>query len=287
MLRGIYTAAETMKTAFKKVDLFSHNISNAHTLGYKKKTYATHSFEDEMVKLKNGEEAAVSVGLELTDPGTDLSQGILRPTGAPLDLAVRGKNGFFVVKYKGGTTSDKLELTRNGRFQLDNERYLSTMTGGHVLDSAGNEIQFPKDVNESMILVNKKGVISYRDPKSPLGQEREQATLKLVAFKEASEQSLFNEDLNVLDALKAAGLNVPQDTEIDNSQQVWDDPNVKKAIKDDIEIRQGFVEESNVNIVSEMIGFMMSSKNFGMSEKLIQTEQKVLDKSINEMGRVQ
>ena len=44
---------------------------------------------------------------------------------------------------------------------------------------------------------------------------------------------------------------------------------------------------SNVDITSEMVGLMMTSKDYDMSQKLIGAEDKVLDKTINEMGRLQ
>lgn len=52
-------------------------------------------------------------------------------------------------------------------------------------------------------------------------------------------------------------------------------------------LKQGYLESSNVDITSEMVNLMMTSKDYDMSQKLIGAEDKVLDKSINEMGRLQ
>jgi flagellar hook-basal body protein len=52
-------------------------------------------------------------------------------------------------------------------------------------------------------------------------------------------------------------------------------------------LKQGYLETSNVDITQEMISLMMTSKDFDMSQKLIAAEDKILDKTINEMGRLQ
>jgi flagellar basal-body rod protein FlgG len=52
-------------------------------------------------------------------------------------------------------------------------------------------------------------------------------------------------------------------------------------------LKQGYLESSNVDITQEMISLMMTSKDFDMSQKLIAAEDKILDKTINEMGRLQ
>lgn len=52
-------------------------------------------------------------------------------------------------------------------------------------------------------------------------------------------------------------------------------------------IKQGYLESSNVDITQEMIMLMMTSKDFDMSQKVIGAEDKILDKTINEMGRLQ
>lgn len=53
------------------------------------------------------------------------------------------------------------------------------------------------------------------------------------------------------------------------------------------DIKQGYLESSNVDITTEMINMMMTSKDYDMSQKLISAEDKILDKTINEMGRLQ
>ena len=53
-----------------------------------------------------------------------------------------------------------------------------------------------------------------------------------------------------------------------------------------ISIRQGFIEKSNVSIIEEMVALIHSSKNYESGHKLIMNADKILDKSINELGRI-
>ena len=64
--------------------------------------------------------------LPLPDAATDWRAGSLKPTGAPLDLALAGK-GFFVVDTPAGE-----RLTRGGSFRLDD--------AGHLVDANGNAL---------------------------------------------------------------------------------------------------------------------------------------------------
>jgi len=59
---------------------------------------------------------------------TDLSQGPLRETGNPLDVAVEG-DGFFAIR-----TSEGIRYTRKGNFRMDREGFLVSEEGDRVLD---------------------------------------------------------------------------------------------------------------------------------------------------------
>jgi flagellar basal-body rod protein FlgG len=79
---------------------------------------------------------------------TDLSQGPLRETQNPLDLAIDG-DGFFAVR-----TPEGIRYTRKGHFRLDAEGYLVTEEGYRVLDRNnaeikidGNDIRFDTEGN--------------------------------------------------------------------------------------------------------------------------------------------
>jgi flagellar basal-body rod protein FlgF len=69
----------------------------------------------------------------------DFSQGALRPTESPLDLAIDGK-GFFAVR-----TPEGIRYTRVGRFQLDDNGVLVTSQGYPVLGGGSPLTLTPED----------------------------------------------------------------------------------------------------------------------------------------------
>lgn len=52
------------------------------------------------------------------------------------------------------------------------------------------------------------------------------------------------------------------------------------------EIRQGFLEASNVNIVQEMVEMIQLSRNYEATQKVITTMDSTLDKAVNVVGRL-
>ena len=70
---------------------------------------------------------------------TDYSQGVLRETENPTDLALRGERGFFMLGPGDGSSPPM--LTRDGSFYLDSEGFLSAGEGLRVLSDTGTPIK--------------------------------------------------------------------------------------------------------------------------------------------------
>ena len=103
------------------LDILSNNLANANTGGYK--------VDREFYSLYQGEQTTAADGQQATTlpviqkAWTDFQQGLLTPTGNPLDLALEGK-GFFTVEGPSGPL-----YTRNGAFKLSTTGVLTTMDG--------------------------------------------------------------------------------------------------------------------------------------------------------------
>jgi flagellar basal body rod protein FlgG len=166
--------------------------------------------------------------------------------------------------------------------------------GDYVLDNQNQRIRLqdpnaPQNPNQRVpnlsmplpqVMVNDLGQIyNNQDPnKTVLGR------IKLVRY---TEQPGGNDANTVLEIMKKYGYALPADNQLLQAldpNQVIDpqDPTSRRP-----RIIQGSLEDSNVSIVSEMIGLMMTSKDYDMSQKMISTQDKILDKSINELGRLQ
>ena len=125
------SAASGLRARMDALDMLANNLANDSAAGYK--------VDREFYSLYVAPEAAGSVPEPDTlpvieKPWTDFSQGELRPTGSPLDLALSGK-GFFTVAGPNGPL-----YTRNGSFRISAsgemmgaEGYLLQKVGGGSL----------------------------------------------------------------------------------------------------------------------------------------------------------
>jgi flagellar basal-body rod protein FlgF len=126
-------AASGLRSRMESLDLLANNVANASTGGYKA--------DREFYSLYVGPEAEADSppGMPVIDrPWVDLSQGTLRQTGNPLDLAISGR-GFFPVAGPHGPL-----YTRNGSFHIANshlvtaEGYAVTGPDGQALKLTGS-----------------------------------------------------------------------------------------------------------------------------------------------------
>ena len=113
---GMTSAANALRYWERRQEVVSNNLANVSTDGFK------------------GERAFASLvegAVPVVETQTDLRAGTLRPTGAPLDLALGG-DGFFVVQ-----TPDGERLSRGGSLRLDDEHRLVTASGHPLLGDGG------------------------------------------------------------------------------------------------------------------------------------------------------
>jgi len=126
-------AASGMRARMQSLDMLANNIANASSSGYK----GDHEFYSLFTS-----EAASDDSLEpaTTQPlidrqWTDFSQGLLEPTGNPLDFGLSGK-GFFTVQGPSGPL-----YTRNGNFQVTAAGNLVTADGYTVQVRGGQPLK--------------------------------------------------------------------------------------------------------------------------------------------------
>lgn len=112
---ALAAAAAGMRVQAATLDVIAHNLANASSAGFRARHEAFTSFGDTL----------------LPDVGVGLTQGPLRRTGVPTDLALRGQ-GYFAV-----ATSDGVRYTRDGRFVADARGHLSDVHGNPVLGALG------------------------------------------------------------------------------------------------------------------------------------------------------
>lgn len=109
-------ALSGLNVAGKAIDVTSHNISNASTVGYKA---ASAHFSDVYAASLSGAGASqVGIGVNLAAVQQQFTQGNITATNNPLDISINGA-GFFRMDTNGATT-----FARNGQFHLDKNGYI-------------------------------------------------------------------------------------------------------------------------------------------------------------------
>jgi flagellar basal-body rod protein FlgF len=127
-----YVAAGSLKARSYQLDLVANNLANAATVGYKTEK----SFFSIYNRAKSDGRGLplsqyVDDGTVVAESGIDFSQGTLRATGRPLDLALQG-NGFFMIQTAQGPFA-----TRDGQFQLGKDGQIQTSDGSALLGKNG------------------------------------------------------------------------------------------------------------------------------------------------------
>src|SRR5690606_25013742 len=119
-----------MLTQQRRLDVIANNLANVNTPGFKRDFLADTAYpEAPIYRVARG--GAVYIGT--LGPGvgtptvhTDFTQGSLRTTDNPLDLAIIGE-GYFVVAGEEGE-----RYTRGGHFFRNAEGFLVTAAGEYV-----------------------------------------------------------------------------------------------------------------------------------------------------------
>ncbi len=257
MVKGLYTAYTGMINEQHRMDTLTNNLANSTTVGFKKEGSTSQSFDAVLaLKVKDTSEPANipkrigynNPGVKIGENYTDWSQGSFKITDNTYDLALSG-NGFFEIEFtnKAGETSTK--YSRDGSFTLTQEGYLVTKDGNYVMGSKGRIKLDPL----SDATVDQGGAIWQNNEVVD--------TLRIVDF----------EDYNYL---KKYGENLMEPVE-------------GAQFKDaDYKVFSGYLEMSNVQIVTEMVDLIAITRQYESNQKIIKSIDSTLEIAANQLGRV-
>lgn len=252
MLDGMKMASQGMLAMQAHQDILANNLANVNTAGYQASTAVTKTFDAALQEQMEGQGyqsvggAGDGVPVIGVKTASKYQHGAMKATGNNMDMAIGG-NGFFTLQGKDG----KPIYSRNGNFSVDQQGFMVDGSGNKVLSFNG-PIRIPQG---KQVTVDDRGIISVE------GQEM--GRLRVTEFKDIND--LYNVGGN---AFK------PKDSQ--NIGQLSGNPQIK----------QGFLEASNVNVVREMVKMMDIQRAYETNEKVMQSEDQMLQKSINEVGRV-
>lgn len=257
MVKGLYTAYTGMVHQQRRLDVISNNLANSATVGFKKEGATARAFNDELaIKIKDASEAFIdrgiggmSMGVKFGETYRDYSQGSLRITDNDFDLALSGE-GFFQIAFtnKQGETTTK--LTRDGNFTVNVEGYLVTKDGDFVLGTDGSPIQIDPNAKTT---IDTAGRIIQEDMVV--------ANIAVVDVEDYNYLKKYGE--NLFDLVEGGQL----------TESV-------------AAVEQGCLEQSNVQVVREMVEMINVTRAYETNQKAIQAVDSMLDKAVNQVGRV-
>ncbi|MCQ6274642.1 flagellar hook-basal body protein [Bacillus sp. V3B] len=261
MNRTMLTATNTLTQLQKQMDVMGHNIANVETTGFKRREA---TFTDLLVQQFNNQSDANSEIGRLTPNGIRqgsgaklgqiqmvLTQGSLKTTNRELDTAFTAEGQLYrvLVDHPDGS---EIQYTRDGAFYLSplspNEMMLVTSNGDSVLDENNNPIYINGQVKEYQITETGSMVIQMDD-----GQQQ---TINLGVTLANKPQFLEQEGNN--------RLSLPEDV---GGEDVVTD--LDGALRNQISIQQGALEQSNVELSKEMTDLISAQRSYQFQSRSI------------------
>lgn len=254
MVRSLWTAATGMQAQQMNIDNMSNNLANVNTHGFKKGRILFQDLLYQDIKAAGAVTAAginhptgIQMGMGVATVAIQKihSQGNYENTYNPLDLTVEG-DGYFQITLPDGN----IGYIRSGAFSID--------ANGDVVSPEGYLLEPGINVPENAlsISVSSDGIFSVKLPGEE--QETELGQIEIARFINPA-------------GLSSVGENVYLATESSGPAQVG------IASEDGYgKIRQGFLETSNVSMVTEMVNMITGQRAYEMNSKAIQTSDEML-----------
>ena len=247
-MRSLDIAGTGMQAQQTNVEVISNNIANMTTTGFKRRRAEFQDLiyqnlrrvgsnsSDNGTVVPSG--AQVGLGVKTAAIYRINEQGSLQQTSNSLDLAIKG-NGHFQVTLPSGDAA----YTRDGTFSLSPDGQIVTADGYPVAPG----ITVP--TNATDVTINAAGEVQVKIDGTTAPQTV--GTLQLATF--PNDAGLEAQGGNLLLASSASGAAV---TGVPSSPGFGS-------------VMQGFVETSNVNVVSEITNLISAQRAYEMNSKVI------------------
>lgn len=256
MIRGFYTSVSGLIALQNDQEVTTNNIANINNTGYKKRELTKSSFEDVMIsnrqkvvgdKNVKNDIGTLSLGVKVNDVESIFTQGTIKATDSATDFAIDGR-GFFVAQ-----NGNKEVYTRDGNFKINNQGYLITNDGSQVL-----------------------GINSSTGNKEPIyiGDSK---------FSIDGENNINIDGIGITDKLLTADFqNYNNLQPLGDNYSTLDNPIYNAKVN----VRQGFLEGSNVDPSTEMVKLMEIKRQFETNQKFVKMQDETVQKAASELGRV-
>ena len=275
MNRTMITATNTMSQLQLQMDLIGNNLANVDTTGYKRQEG---TFNDLLVQqVNNQRDSADAVG-RLTPQGIRqgvgaklglvkliLTQGALKNTERDLDAALTKPDLFFKVQTTDASGTTEMRFTRDGSFYLSpsaadaNRLELVTSSGNRILDQWNNPISITRDIAGITISENGTLVATMND-----GQQQ---TIELGVISVQNPQYLENKGGNLYGLTNEAIAGVQQ-------EDIYTD--LIGGLRENVAVRQGSLENSNVDMSKEMTDLITAQRMYQFQARSVTLADQML-----------
>lgn len=261
-MRSLSIGATGMLAQQTNVEVISNNIANMTTSGFKQQRAEFQDLLYQNIRRPGSQSSdagtivptgiQIGAGVKTAAVYRIHTQGSIVITGNELDLAINGK-GFYQIEMPDGTTS----YTRAGSFQLNADGQIVTSDGYTLLPG----LTIPQGTTD--ITIDASGQVQAKidgqtDPQT-VGQ------IELADFpNEAGLESLGN---NLYRETPASGAPVTGIPGVDGLGT----------------IEQGSIEQSNVNVVSEITSLITAQRAYEMNSRVIKTSDEMMG-SLSQLG---
>ena len=265
MWRGLYIAASGMITETKHTDMIANNLANADTTGFKRDDMAIREFAPMLLRRINDHSADTEVtsfkGFRV-DGNRAPRVGTLGLGSAVDEIATEHLQGALHTTgntydlgisgpgYFAVDTPQGVRYTRDGSFYRSANGELQNVRGQAVLSSRGRPIQIPDDAGN--VSISSDGRIYANGG-------------------EIAQIGFFQFGIN--DRVTKQGANLYRPQEGARPQQATG------------VIEQGMLEMSNTSVVTEMVELINNYRVYEAGSKAVQTQDTLLDKAVNDVGR--
>ncbi len=263
MIRALYSAGSGMVAQQINIDNIAHNLANANTVGFKMRRT---QFQDLLYQTLAQPGAAataqtvIPTGLQLglgaraSSNSIVFEQGSFQLTGNSLDMVVQGK-GFFQIRRPTG----EVAFTRGGQFHLDRDGNVVTQDG----DPLEPQVTIPPEAQSITIATD--GTVSYSLPGQAASQVAGQ--IQLANFVNPA-------------GLNSLGRNLYAPTDA-SGEAVVGNPAGQEGLG---ALLQGYVENSNVNVVEEFISMIVSQRAYEANTKVVRAADEMYQQ-VNNVAR--
>ena len=233
MDKMIHLSLNSLDIALRKQAISAQNLSNVNVTGFRRDVFENFA----SLYLRAEDQLDTRAFAVTTGSGAfDEQQGRMRATNQPTDLAIDGK-GYFVSKRDGLENS----LTRRGDMSVSIEGNLVNGQGALILSETLQPIQVPPFRE---IYVREDGKLLIEPINGEPGVTQLIGSIGLVSGEGQQMQKDLDGEIRPVDGAP-----------------IVTDQNVN--------VKQGYIEESNVSVIDELVASMGYQRSYEMNLKLI------------------